>query len=134
MFAPRTSQANAYSTIQVDTCVEGADPHRLVNLLLDGALNAIVSAYSAMQKGDIAAKGRAISRAVGIIEEGLRGNLDMEKGGQVAATLHDFYTCLLLRLTQANLRNDGALLLECRDLLVPVRDAWNTMEAQKLAA
>lgn len=134
MFAPYRSQASAYSNIQVDTCVEGASPHRLVSLLLEGALDAMAMAYSAMQRGDIPAKGKFIARAVGIVEEGLRGVLDLKSGGAVAQTLYELYTCVLVRLTEANAHNNGALLLECRDLLTPVRDAWNAIESQKLAA
>lgn len=134
MFAPYRSQASAYSAVHVETGVQGADPHQLVSLLLDGALTAIGNAHSAIERGDIAAKGRAIRRAVGIVDEGLRGALDRAAGGEVAATLHDLYTCVLLRLTQANLHNDVGALRECAALLAPVRDAWQAIRPQPIAA
>jgi flagellar protein FliS len=134
MFAPYKSHANAYSQVHVDTSVEGADPHQLVKLLLDGALGAMAVAHNAMERGDLCAKGRAIGRAVSIIDEGLRGTLDMKAGGQVAVTLHDLYSCVLLRLTEANLRNDTAVLRECSELLMPLRDAWQAIRPQRLAA
>ena len=35
-----------------------------------------------------------------------------------------------MRLTQANLRNDEAALLECQRLIEPLRDAWAQIGAQ----
>jgi len=134
MFAPFKSQANAYSTVHVETGVQGADSHQLVSMLLDGALTSIANAVSALERGDIPAKCKAVSKAVVIIDEGLRGALDMQAGGQVAATLQDLYSCVLLRLTRANLQNDAAMLRECSQLLSPMRDAWNSIKPQKIAA
>jgi flagellar protein FliS len=134
MFAPYKSQANAYTQVHVDTGVEDADPHQLVRLLLDGALSSIALAHNAMERGNLEVKGRAIGRAVSIVDEGLRGTLDMKAGGQVAITLHDLYSCVLLRLTEANLKNDTALLRQCSDLLTPLRDAWQSIKPQRLAA
>ena len=134
MFAPFKHQAHAYSNIHVETSVQDADPHQLVALLLDGAMSAIAAGVSAIERGDIAAKGRAISKAVAIVDEGLRGALDLKAGGVVAATLHDLYSCVLLRLTQANAANDAAMLRECSELLAPMRDAWNAIKPQRMAA
>lgn len=134
MFAPFKAQASAYSNIHVETSVSEADPHRLVSMLLDGALTAIASAISALERGDIAAKCKAISHAVRILDEGLRAALDKQAGGQVAATLDDLYSCVIVRLTEANVRNDAGLLRECSQLLAPMRDAWNSIKPQPLAA
>jgi flagellar secretion chaperone FliS len=125
MFAPQRSQAQMYSQVHSDTPVHSADPHRLVLLLLDGALESIAVAQGAMERGDIAAKGAAIGRAMAIIDEGLRAELDLQRGGQVAATLHDLYSCLIVRLVKANVHNDRQPLRECATLLSPLRDAWS---------
>ena len=134
MFAPFKHQANAYNSVHVETGVQGADAHQLVAMLLDGALSAIAAAVAALERGDIAAKCKAVSKAVNIVDEGLRGALDMTAGGQVALTLHDLYSCLLVRLTQANAANDQAMLRECSELLTPMRDAWSAIKPQRIAA
>jgi flagellar protein FliS len=103
-------------------------------MLLDGALTAIANAVSALERRDIPAKCKAVSKAAAIIEEGLLDALDMQAGGQVALTLHDLYSCVLLRLTQANVKNDVAMLRECSQLLSPMRDAWNSIKPQRIAA
>jgi flagellar protein FliS len=134
MFAPHRSHANAYSAVQMETGVQGADSHQLIDLLLEGALSAIAAAQGAIERGDKAAKARAISRAVGIVDEGLRGALDLKAGGTVAVTLNDLYGCVLLRLTEANLHNNGATLRECSGLLTPLREAWRGIKPKRLAA
>jgi flagellar protein FliS len=134
MFGPHRSQSNLYSRVQVDTGVSGADPHRLVSMLFEGALDAIARAQGAIQRGDIAAKGQAIGQAVSIIEEGLRGALNMSAGGDVAASLDELYACVLYRLTLANAKNDVEPLRECVNLLAPVQDAWNSVRSQVVPA
>jgi flagellar protein FliS len=89
---------------------------------------------NALERGDIPAKGKAVAHAASIIDEGLRGVLDMKAGGQVAATLNDLYGCVLLRLTEANVRNDAAMLRGCAELLQPMRDAWFAIKPQRIAA
>jgi flagellar protein FliS len=134
MFAPFKPQASAYSSIHVETGIDAADGHQLVVMLLDGAMGAIAAAVSALERGDIPAKCKAVSKAAGIVDEGLRGALNMDAGGEVAATLHNLYSCVLLRLTDANVRNDAALLRECNQLLAPLRDAWVAIKPQRMAA
>lgn len=134
MFAPFKPQASAYSNIHVETAVQGADGHQLIAMLLDGAIGAIGVAINAIERGDIAAKCKAVSKAAGIVDEGLRGALNKEQGGELAKTLDDLYACVLLRLTTANVRNDAALLRECSQLLAPMRDAWTAIKPQRMAA
>jgi flagellar secretion chaperone FliS len=134
MFAPFKSQASAYSNIHVETGVTTADPHALVGMLLDGAIDAIGRGIGALERGDIPAKCKAVTHAVRIVDEGLKAALDKKSGGAVAATLDDLYACVLFRLTEANLKNDAQLLCDCIELLAPMRDAWNAIKPQRIAA
>lgn len=119
--------ASAYRKVGVETGVSAADPHRLVAMLFDGFVDAVSQARGAMRAGDIEAKGRAISRAVRIIDEGLKAGLNLEAGGTLANDLADLYSYTTLRLTQANLRNDERALDECLSLIAPLRDAWQSI-------
>jgi len=83
-----------------------------------------------MRAGHVEAKGRAITRAVRIVEEGLRCSLNMEAGGQLAKDLSDLYSYLSMRLTLANVRNDEASLDEAYRLMQPLREAWNSIGPQ----
>ena len=126
-FGRPPQMAQAYRTMAAETGVAAANPHRLVAMLYDGFLEALAEARGAMRAGQIERKGRAVVRAVRIVEEGLRGGLNLDAGGRLAADLDQLYGYVVLRLTQANLRNDEAALDECQRLLQPLRDAWMTM-------
>lgn len=120
--------ANAYKRIAAETSVQGASPHRLVGLLFDALLQSIATARGALARGDIATKGAAIGKSVRIIEEGLKAGLNLDQGGALAANLHATYSYSVVRLTQANARNDPAALAEVAQLIEPLVDAWKRID------
>lgn len=135
MFAPTAMSRNtsnafagAYRTVGVETAVDGASPHRLVALLLEGFGDALAQARTAMAQGEIEAKCKAITRAVRIVDEGLRASLDLGAGGKVAQDLAALYAYVAVRLIEANSRNDQAALEECAALIEPVRSAWAAID------
>lgn len=122
-----------YRQVGVETSVSGATPYDLVKLLLNGYFDALAEARGAMRDKDIALKGRALSRAIRIVEEGLKASLNTSAGGELASNLNDLYAYLSVRLTHANLKNDEAALDECAQLLTPIRDAWIAIGPQAAA-
>ncbi|MDE2401583.1 MAG: flagellar export chaperone FliS [Burkholderiales bacterium] len=123
VYSPKNS-SSMYRQIGIETGVGGASPHQLVGLLLNGALEAIAQARGAIQSGQVEVKCKAISKAVGIVDEGLKACLDLKSGGTLAANLNDLYGYVTMRLTHANLHSDDQALEECANLLSPLRDAW----------
>ena len=120
-----------YQQVHLDSQVHGdASPHQMVTMLFDGLFESLAQARGALRANDIAAKGRAIGRAVRILDEGLIAALDLEAGGELALNLRDLYHYAVIRLTWSNLRNDPALLDEVERLIRPLRDAWQTLGAQ----
>lgn len=113
-----------YRQVGVETSVNTASPHQLIKLLLDGFFEALTSARGAIRAKDVELKAKAFQRAISIIDEGLKASLDMKVGGELAANLSNLYAYVSLRLTQANLHNDEAILDECVKLMTPVREAW----------
>lgn len=120
----RTPIPTAYRQMAAQTSVADAGPHRLVAMLYDGFMDALADARGAMRSKDIERKGRAIGRATDIVEAGLRGGLDLHKGGRLAADLDQLYGYIGMRLMQASLRNDESILDECQRLVQPLREAW----------
>jgi flagellar protein FliS len=123
----KRSIAGLYQDVQVDTGVAGASPHRLVELLFEEFLASCSRARGAIREHDVPTKGRAIGRAVRIVEEGLRAGLNMKEGGELARVLQDLYGYVCLRLTQANLNSDEAAIAECIALVQPIYDAWRAI-------
>ena len=131
MFTPVSMRSvNTYKTVGLETSVTGANPHQLVSLLFDALQQSLASAKAAILSGDIATKGRSISRAVRILEEGLKASLDTDRGGDLAANLRTLYDYCILRTTEANLRNDATMIDEVIRLIHPVSDGWNQIRGQ----
>ncbi len=124
MFGSTNSGANAYAQVGLETGVVAASPAKLVIMLFEGAMVAIASAIQHMQAGDIAAKGQSISKAITIIDSGLRASLDKEVGGEIALNLDALYEYMSSRLLIANLKNQPAVLEEVYQLLKGLKDAW----------
>ena len=112
-----------YRNMGLQGVVEQASRHELVRMLMDGGLDRIAAARGQMQRGDNAAKGASIGRAIGIID-GLRASLDADSGGDIAANLDRLYDYMVRRLTLANVNNDVEPLDEVQQLLAQIRDAW----------
>jgi flagellar protein FliS len=124
MFSSARKAVEAYAQVGTETGVASADPHKLILMLYDGALAAICAARLAISRGEIAAKGESISKAIAIVDGGLKASLDVEAGGALAKRLADLYDYMLNRLLAANLRNDTTILDEVARLLQELRDAW----------
>lgn len=118
------SGSQAYQQVSLETSVSQASPHQLIVLLFDGALNAIKLAMLHIPKGNIAAKGLAISKAINIIDNGLKSCLDFEQGDEIAANLDRLYQYISHQLVLANLHNDVAKLQTCYDLLNNIAESW----------
>lgn len=112
-----------YRSVGVSSGVDSADPHKLISLLLSGAINKANLAKAAIEKGDIALKGELIGKVISIIEY-LRVSLDMGIDTEFATNLADLYSYMEVRLTEANIQNDIAALDEVVKLLNELADGW----------
>jgi flagellar protein FliS len=131
MFGSGKNGANAYASVSVETGVGMATPHQLIVMLFDGALLSISIAHKEMKACNIAAKSKAISKAIAIVDEGLRASLNKEAGGEIAQSLDALYQYITSRLLQGNLKNNPDLILEARQLLVELRGAWIQIDPDK---
>lgn len=112
-----------YRQVGVETGVKTASAHQLVQMLYDGLLESLAQARGALEQGDIEGKGRAITRAARIVDEGLKAALS-PAGGEITLNLSSLYSYVTQRLMHAHLRNDKDALDECHRLMQPLRDAW----------
>lgn len=133
MNAVNRNALNAYSQVGVDTSVAVASPHKLISMLFDGAILSVAAAMSHMQRKDIAAKGAAISKAIAIIDEGLKISLDEKAGGELAQNLKSLYEYMCRRLLEANLKNETGPLEEVARLLAELKDAWDMIGKPQVA-
>lgn len=124
---PAARRINPYQKAAAEIGVAAADPHQLIGMLFDGFATAVAEARGAMRRHDVGSKCTAIARAVRIVDEGLRGGLDVKAGGALARNLGGLYDYVVKRLTEANLRNDESALEECLRLMQPIHEAWTAI-------
>jgi flagellar secretion chaperone FliS len=127
MYSAARHAVNAYSTVSTDIGVMTANPHKLVLMLFEGARLAVATAKLHMQREETAAKGEAISKAIAIIDQGLKASLDLNAGGDLAEKLHALYDYMISRLLIANLRNERKALDEVGGLLTELHGAWEAI-------
>lgn len=125
--------AGAYASLSVESGVMNADPHHLIVMLFDGAESCIRSARAHMEAGNIAEKGRSISKAIDIINRGLLAALDRERGGEVAENLALIYEYINQQLLAANLRDDRSALAHAERLLTDISSAWRELDSASRA-
>jgi len=119
----RSSNLAAYQSVSVHGGVAASDPHRLVLMLMDGAIERILSARGVIENGAPEARSRLLHRAVSIIDE-LRASLNTELGGELATNLADLYDYCSRQLMRANLEGRTEPLDEVAKLLREIRGAW----------
>jgi len=133
MFAALNNPIIAYQRTGVETGVDSADPHKLILMLFEGAQQALAKAKLHIQHNEIAAKGEMISKAIMIIDHGLKASLDINAGGDMANQLFSLYEYMTNRLLTANLQNDVQIINEVNGLLSELHGAWITIGQKKLA-
>lgn len=113
-----------YQQVNIAAAVEGASPHRLVQMLMEGCLRQVAAARGAIARGDVSAKATAISKAIDIVA-GLRGSLNKEVDGNLPQQLDDLYDYMQSCLLRANIENSDALLEEVSGLMRTVKEGWD---------
>lgn len=103
-------------------------------MLYDGALKAVAEAGAHLAAGRVAEKGAAVSRAISIVEQGLKASLDTSRGGSIATSLAELYDYMGRRLLLASMRNDASMLKEVAGLLRELSDAWSAIDQPLPAA
>ena len=121
--------ASAYATVNLESRSGGSGGVDLVILLIEGILDRIKMAKTAMIQRDIGQKVKHLNKALEILTEGLRAHLDVGAGGEIAQNLDNLYAYCSVRLLHANSRNDVAALDEICNLFTPLLGAWVTIRS-----
>lgn len=114
----------SYAKVHYRSNVEVASPHRLIDMLYEGAIDRVVQAKGAMEFGNVEVKGKKINSAISIVA-GLREALNTDDGGDLAMNLDNLYVYIQNLLTEGHLRNAPAKLDEAITLLTDMRATWN---------
>ena len=123
---PANNPWKSYQQVATQT----APPGQLVLMLYEGAIRFLERAQGGFQLEDPAEFNQTISnnilRAQDIIFE-LNVTLNIEQGGELAATLRQLYDYMGRKLMDANLQKDPEPLKDVVQRMTVLRDAWAQM-------
>ena len=120
---------NAYQQVDLESEITNATPYQLIQILFKGALSALKRGEIFMQQGKVAEKGKEISKAIDIIDTGLKQSLNYDAGGELAENLASLYEYMTMQLLRANLENNVAYVQEVYQLLSDIASAWQQIGA-----
>jgi flagellar protein FliS len=119
----RNSQLAAYRTVAVQGAVDNADPHAMVQILMDGIMDRLAKSRGCIERRELMEKSKLLHSCVVLLSE-LRGSLNMAEGGELAERLGSLYDYMVRRLLLANLNSDAAIVMEVSSLMGEIRGAW----------
>ncbi|MFK8017249.1 MAG: flagellar export chaperone FliS [Gammaproteobacteria bacterium] len=129
MTYPANNALGSYRANGAMMAMNHANPHQLIDLLMERAISRLAIARGHMQRDQTHGKGEHISGAMAIIT-GLQSFLDHSSGGEIAAKLDALYDYMGRKLVQANVQNDISALEEVTTLLKEIRQGWQGIEQQ----
>ena len=102
-----------------------SNPLTQVVMLYDGAIKFLNLTAQDIDARNLIAKTDHSNRALDLINY-LHSILDFERGGSVAVSLDKLYRSIIALVLRASSELDPALMRRAAELLIPVRDAWET--------
>lgn len=123
----------AYKANNLEAEMSVADPHRVIQLLLQGLLERLAQAKGAIDRKDFEAKSQLISKSMAIVN-GLRDSLDLSQG-KVAEDLSALYIYINEQLFNAGRQMDTAIIDEVAKLVITIKSGWDQIpDSEKTAA
>lgn len=119
----------AYKKVSVDSQLSAASPHKIVQMLMAGAIERLIQGKAAMQQGNIPVKGERLGKALDIIIS-LRGCLSMDDGGDIARNLDQLYEFMISQITRANQSNETQPIDDVVDILREIKSAWDQIPTE----
>ena len=127
MFNTYKNPAKAYASTNIESNAIAGNPHKLIAMLYEGALIAILQAEHHMKQNNVIEKSAAINKASDIILMGLDASLNLEQGGEIGENLHALYSYMCQQLILCNLHNDISKLKEIYNLILDLKNAWDAI-------
>ncbi len=119
----------AYKKVSVDSQLSAASPHKVVQMLMAGAIERLIQGKVAMEQGNIPVKGERLGKALDIIIS-LRSCLSMEDGGDIATNLDQLYEFVITQITVSNQTNNPAPLDDVIEIIREIKSAWDQIPAE----
>lgn len=118
--------SKTYASVGHQSSIEGASPHRVIQLLLESALDRIARARGHVMRDEIEAKCVCINRVVDILAH-LMNSLDNDVDSSLVNNLQALYRYMLKQMFVANRDNNVAVLDEVSALFREIKSGWDAI-------
>ena len=125
----RKSALEQYSSIDIETKTSTYSPEQLISLLFDKGCLLIRQSVESLKSEDKETFNDSTTHAMQIILS-LRAVLDMDGGGELAASLYESYTAIAASLFKAKNDEDEKSLNTLYEALSELRDAWKAISSK----
>ncbi|WP_413110714.1 flagellar export chaperone FliS [Thaumasiovibrio sp. DFM-14] len=119
----------AYKKVSIDSQLTSATPHRVIQMLMAGAIERLVQGKAAMEQGTLSVKGERLGKALDIIMS-LRSCLSMEEGGEISSNLDALYDFMVRQISVANQENNPDLIDDVVEMLREIKSAWDQIPTE----
>ena len=117
---------NAYKSVGVKNDLAVADPHRVIQLLMQGSLENMAKARGCIERKDFMGKSQTMSKSMSIISA-LQNSLDMEAGGEVSQNLWSLYDFMVNHLMQASRESSISKIDDVIEIMLKIKSAWDSI-------
>lgn len=133
MYSPggKSAGAKQYQQVNGTSEVLDADPHRLIQLLMEAALTRMSQSKGAIERNEMDTKANLLGRVMEIIQT-LQDSLDHSQGGDISANFERLYDYMNRRLLEASRLNDVDMIDEVMGLLLEVKTGWDGIRQEYL--
>ena len=120
-----------YSQVRASNIAEMA-PYEQINLIFSNIIGRLAATKGFIERKEIAKKGENISACIllfGALQDAL--NFDVEQGSGISDNLLALYDYCQRKLTEANLNNDTAAIMEVSSIVKEIKEGWDNIPASE---
>ena len=115
-----------YKSVGVKNDLAVADPHRVIQLLMQGSLESMATAKGAIERKDFVTKSKSVSKAMTIIAA-LQNSLDMSVGGEVSENLWSLYDFMVNHLMAASRESNVTKIDDVMEIMLKIKSGWDAI-------
>jgi len=121
----------AYKKVDIESTIMSSEPHQIILMMFDGALQSLAIAKGAIERKDYELKSQMVSKFINIVSA-LRNSLDFDAEPVVSKRFDDLYIYCLDVINDVSISMDATRVDGIIELIKPLRNAWFEMpEASK---
>ena len=123
----RRAALSQYTNVDIETKTQIQDSHQLITLLFEKGCSLLRQSQECLKQEDFEGFSKTTNHAMQIVI-GLRGVLDLDKGGDLAKQLYDTYPSIAASLFKAVGNRDLVSIEKLYLAMSELKEGWQTVK------